>query len=187
MCDDSRKLILWLDGELPADEAAEVGRHLRGCAQCQVELKTYEQLSGALDAYCEATLTAAVPRRPNRRPVMWSAGVAAAVAVVAVLLALPRAHNTQPPAAPPPGAAPAFAALPPAPASVTALKTVHRRPAAAPVRQQEANLPPAQPAIQITIPAEDVFPPGAVPEGVVFVSNVRVSQDGSQQSQFVWP
>jgi hypothetical protein len=49
---------------------------------------------------------------------------------------------------------------------------------------------PAEPAIEITIPSDAMFPPGAVPEGVSFVAEVILGADGSAerlrlQPQFV--
>ena len=39
----------------------------------------------------------------------------------------------------------------------------------------------ADPAIQIAIPADSMFPPGAVPEGVNFVASLSLA-DGSVQA-----
>jgi hypothetical protein len=38
----------------------------------------------------------------------------------------------------------------------------------------------ADPAVQIAIPADAMFPPGAVPEGVTYIANVSLT-DGSVQ------
>ena len=35
MCDFSGKLVAWLDRELPAEEAADVERHLEACTECR--------------------------------------------------------------------------------------------------------------------------------------------------------
>jgi Putative zinc-finger len=40
---------------------------------------------------------------------------------------------------------------------------------------------PAEPAIQIAIPAAAMFPPGAVPEGLTFIADVTIAADGSAQ------
>ena len=107
MCDFSGRLIAWLDGELAADEAVEVGRHLRVCADCRNELRVYERLSGALDAYCEAAMMASGPCRVHfGKPAALGVGITAvAAAVVVVLLAWPRPHDTHPSARPAPAAA----------------------------------------------------------------------------------
>ena len=38
---------------------------------------------------------------------------------------------------------------------------------------------PAEQTIQIIIPADALFPPGAFPEGVSFVADLRLAADGS--------
>jgi anti-sigma factor RsiW len=40
---------------------------------------------------------------------------------------------------------------------------------------------PAEPAIQIAIPAAAMFPPGAVPDGLTFIADVTIAADGSAQ------
>jgi hypothetical protein len=37
----------------------------------------------------------------------------------------------------------------------------------------------AEPTIQILIPADALFPPGALPEGVDFVADLRLAAEGS--------
>ncbi len=192
MCEISRKLIAWLDGELPADEAAGIGRHLRGCAECRSELSVYERLSDALDAYCEAGFAASKPRKAQfdeyLKPVMWGAGAAAAAALVVLLIALPRVRKERPVAQPtlaPPTVRTETvegAVVPEIPG-----KTIHRRRASAPGQSQEARGTFTEPAIQITIPAEAVFPPGAVPEGVSYVADVRIPANGPAEQLLVWP
>jgi hypothetical protein len=49
------------------------------------------------------------------------------------------------------------------------------------------NLLPAEPAIEIVIPAEAVFPPGAIPEGVSFNANLTIGADGFAQRLRLWP
>jgi hypothetical protein len=38
---------------------------------------------------------------------------------------------------------------------------------------------PDEPMIQIAIPADEMFPPGAVPEGMHFVADMTIAPDGS--------
>jgi hypothetical protein len=45
----------------------------------------------------------------------------------------------------------------------------------------DAAWPAAAPAIEITIPAEAVLPPGAAPAGATFVADVTIASDGSAQ------
>jgi anti-sigma factor RsiW len=173
MCDFSGRLIAWLDRELPEEEAADVERHLQECAQCRGRLAAYEQVSGAFHAYCDSI----VASRPRRRLPRWAALASGAVAAAAVLfLAFPRARVERGAPLIPPAAAPSAAIVETAPVPITA---VPRRHTAARRRYQEANLPPAGHDIQITIPADAIFPPGAVPEGVNFTADVTIAPDGS--------
>jgi len=40
---------------------------------------------------------------------------------------------------------------------------------------------PQEPVIQIAIPADEMFPPGAVPQGMHFIADVTISPDGSAE------
>ena len=51
----------------------------------------------------------------------------------------------------------------------------------------EANWLPAEPAIEIAIPADAMFPPGALPEGVNFTANISIAADGSAQQVRLQP
>src|SRR5271168_3456573 len=96
MCEFSGKLIAWLDHELPAEESAEVERHLAGCSECRSGLDVYKRVSGEFDAYCDATIASSVPREvPRWAPKVLGAGAAAAL--VALFLAMPRTR-VEPPA-----------------------------------------------------------------------------------------
>jgi hypothetical protein len=67
----------------------------------------------------------------------------------------------------------------------TQTPTQTRDPAPAPARAPrpsqilDAGWVPASPAIRIAIPAEAMFPPGAVPEGVNFTADFSIAADGS--------
>lgn len=54
---------------------------------------------------------------------------------------------------------------------------------APPQSSQPRNLSPfpAEPPIEIAIPADAMFPPGAVPPGTSFIADVTISADGSPQ------
>jgi len=54
MCEHTRKLILWMDGELGASEAALVEAHVAQCAECRECLAAYRQASVGFEAYCDA-------------------------------------------------------------------------------------------------------------------------------------
>src|SRR5260370_42656022 len=61
------------------------------------------------------------------------------------------------------------------------VKQVHRRHVITPMKTSNANWALAEPAIQIAIPVEAMFPPGAVPEGITFIADLSISADGSIQ------
>ena len=89
MCEFSEKLIAWLDRELPAEEAAEVERHLAGCSECRSGVDAYKRVSGEFDAYCDAAIASSARRGvPRWTPV--AVATAAAAALVALFLAMPR-------------------------------------------------------------------------------------------------
>jgi hypothetical protein len=178
MCDYSTKLVAWLDRELEPEEMAEVQQHLQSCDECRINLAKYQQVSKAFDGYCKAIMTG-VPNCGSRRwvPVL---SAAAAILVLAVTAALRLRTRVQPPSAPPiaiirPTESPAISVPPPAP--VTRVSPHHTAP---PTRKATPKwLPPPQPAIQVAIPADSIFPPGAVPEGVNFIADVNFGPDGS--------
>lgn len=184
MCDYCEKLIAWLDRELPADEAAEVQHHIRGCAECRERLAKYRQVSNTLTEYCVALATTET-QRSSRRLLPVLAGVAAAVVLAALGISLVRTGlESHPPA-------PALAVQPvsqprvtptAAPEAVGARhKPAQRQHAVRPRLPETQNWMPPAPAIQVAIPAGAVFPPGAVPEGVSFTADVSIGPDGSAQ------
>jgi hypothetical protein len=176
MCDYSGKLVAWLDRELSDDETAEVQRHIRECAECRTQVRKYEQVSKSFETYCDAVVTAKVRRgMPRWVPVLSTAAVLAIAAAVALLLLRPRVELPVPPAAAMVAAPPTVAGEP----APTPSKVVHRRRTPPPSQAQNVNWLPAEPAIQIAIPAESMFPPGAVPEGVNFTADVSLAADGS--------
>lgn len=50
-----------------------------------------------------------------------------------------------------------------------------------PSPRQSADAFPAEPPIQIDIPADAMFPPGAFPQGMVFSADLTISADGSPE------
>jgi anti-sigma factor RsiW len=173
MCEYPGNLMAWLDQELPQDEAAEVERHVQTCKECRGQLAHYEQVSRTFDAYCAAAMAAKMRRSvPGWVPLLAGAGVALAV----LLLAFPRSRVEPPPVraltAAPPRAR--VGGTEPAPR-----KTIHGRHAVPPVHEQAAEWVSAEPAVQIAIPAEAMFPPGAVPEGMNFIAELSIAPDGS--------
>ena len=197
MCDVSGKLVAWIDRELPAAEAAEVEKHLETCAGCRHEVDAYKRSSAEFDAYCDEVIAVqAHPAVPRWVPAASVAGVAAALA--ALFLLWPRPHvepvmQAMHPAASVEepvlaGSAASEAAIPvhkshQIPARSIAPSAPRVEPAqavqAAMAQREAAYVFPSEPMIQIAIPASEMFPPGAVPEGVDFVADLSVATDGS--------
>jgi anti-sigma factor RsiW len=178
MCDFSGRLVAWMDGELAENDAAVAERHVRECAECRTRVASYEAVSRDFVAYYNAALPTALSATPPRRLSRWlSVAAASAVAAALVLLALlPRSAKPLPPlpqmavAAPPSIEKTAGKPLPP----------THRTHVAVRRKAPNANWTMAGPAIQIAIPADAMFPPGAVAEGVTYVANLSLA-DGSVQ------
>jgi hypothetical protein len=196
MCEYSGRLIVWMDRELPDDEAASVERHVRQCAECRRAVSEYEEVSGAFLACCEASV------QPRRKTPAWAmGGVAAAAAVAAIVLAQPRVEQLAA-YVPPPTHAPsmAFEKTPAKFAAVQVCGTEFRpcresvayRAAAtgnsqkvessrrlvrlprSPVRApMQSTWIAVEPTVQVALPAEALFPPGAVPQGFSFIADVR--------------
>ena len=200
MCDVEPRLMAWVDGELSANDAAAVSLHLQACSECRDRIEAYRHLSGAFDQYCDAychAFAAAKPvRKLTRRVVMISGGVAVAAAV-AMFLILAARWRIQPAV---PGALPATMAIEaektllleqavhPAPAEIAPVVRIARRKAVEHVKRasaqrqtEDTNLLVSGPAVEIAIPADAIFPPGAVPEGFGFTADVTIAPDGSAQ------
>jgi anti-sigma factor RsiW len=206
MCDFAEKLMAWLDQELPDDDAATVERHLQGCPECRDRVEAYRRVSGVFDRYCDAYCDAVTAskrgRKLTRRVLAISGGLAVAAAVAMFFLLLPR-WRVQPaaPAAPIPAAVvDAAKALPPAHAAQPVLAesrpvaqakrrkvAEHVKQAAAPRQSEETSWLASAPAVEIAIPADAIFPPGAVPEGVGFTADVTIAPDGSAQQVRLHP
>ncbi len=188
MCDFSGSLIAWMDGELEANEAAVLEQHVHACSECRERVAAYGDVSRRFSAYYGAVRETAEATKAHRKLPRWMpvAAAAAVVAAVVLLLALaPRALKPAPlvgkvvethPVAP--QAAPEIASR--------AQSTAPRRHVVAHRKTSTANRELAGPAIQIAIPADAMFPPGAVPEGVNYVAEVSLA-DGSVQGVRLQP
>ncbi len=145
----------------------------------------YEQVSKTFEAYCDAVMAAKT--HPNvLRWVPAVSGALLAVAATVLLFTLQR-----PPIDPRPVVTPRAAAAPVQAlvaesvlsAEPVATKKIHRPRAVLPVQEsvQEpaAKWQPPDTAVQITIPAETMFAPGAIPEGMNFVAELSIGPDGS--------
>ena len=198
MCDFTEKLMAWVDKELSDNDTIAVGRHLQGCPECRERLDTYRQLSGTFDRYCDAYCDAVAASKPGRkltrRVLAISGGVAVAAAVAMFFLLLPRwrVQPAAPSAAPVPTVTAVAKTLPPAhaaqpaPAVIRPVARIARRRGAEQAKQAAAQRPSeetswlaSEPAVEIAIPADAIFPPGAVPEGVGFTADVTIAPDGS--------
>ena len=182
MCDFSARLMAWLDGELPENEAGDVERHLELCPQCRVRVESYRQVSGAFEAYCNShydAIMGSAPRRKSSRRVLtiWeAAGLTAAAAAALFLLAARSRVQLSPPAFVEPAANTATASSP------NQTHDVEKHARAAPKSQlEEIGLAPAEPALEIAIPADAILPPGAAPEGISFDADITIAPDGSAQ------
>jgi anti-sigma factor RsiW len=173
MCDFSGRLVAWMDRELPDNEAADVERHVRECSECRGRVDTYEEVSRAFVAYCDA----AMEGKTHRRLSPWVPLLSGAAAAAAVLfIVFQPASVKQIPAPPLVAAASPAIVLKTEPRPV---KRVHRRHWIAPMKTPDPNWALPEPAIQIAIPVEAMFPPGAVPEGITFIAEVSMAADGS--------
>jgi hypothetical protein len=180
MCDYSGKLVAWMDRELPDSEAADVERHVLACVECWRRIDEYEQVSATFVAYCDAAVGQKTPSRLRHWVPVLSGVAAAAVLALVFMRASVKQIPIQPRAA---EAAPAIVLeAPPMP-----VKTVHRRRPVSRVKVANAAWRLPEPAIQIVIPADAMFPPGAVPEGVSFIAELDIADDGSAQGLRLQP
>jgi len=164
MCEFSGNLIAWMDGELLDGQAAKIEEHLAGCPECQEAVIAYREVSdGFLDCY--AAEIARERPKVRYRAAASVAGVAAAIVLAFVLWprSVERLALRQPP--PPPAPATAFAR----PARQVA-RSLHG-PRLKPVPRREWIV--EAPTVEVALPAEALFPPGAVPPGFSFIADVR--------------
>jgi hypothetical protein len=210
MCEFSQRLVAWLDGELPEGEAAEMDRHLVECMQCRGQLDAYQKASDAFGAYGNAYGDAALSAKPGRISIGPTAAVSTAVAIAATVAAffLFTARIRHSPIRTPaeigsttstsqrlqteqkePASQLAMVAPPravPHPQKSQAADRMRRRGITdrqieAPPPQKDTNSLPGAPAVEIAIPADAIFPPGAVPAGVSFTADVTLASDGSAE------
>ena len=198
MCEYSKRLIAWMDAELAESEAAEVEQHVRACPACGKCVSACEEICREFAAYYAAFMqTRPVARRQKASGWVPIAASVAAVAAMLMIAFMTRSAK-QVPTIQQAAAIPSTVETSPipkttAPASLLAAEDHYR-----PYRQQKAirvgqprrttklestkaEWAMIEPAIQIAIPAEAMFPPGAVPEGVTYIANVSLGPDGLVQ------
>jgi len=180
MCDYSGKLVAWMDRELPDNEASDVERHVAACPECRRRVDVYEQVGAGFVAYCDAAVEQKTSSR-LRRLVPVLASIAAAAALALVFMRVP---VKQIPVRPQEAVASPASAIETAPRPV---KAVHRQRSLPHMKTPSASWTPTEPAIQIVIPAEAMFPPGAVPEGTNFIAELDIAADGSAQGLRLQP
>jgi hypothetical protein len=175
MCEFSSKLIGWIDHELPDAEASAMDHHVAVCRECREQAGAFREVSHAFAVYARA-----VPSVPARSPGAWLLVPSAiATAALAVFLLLPgRFPNTQPNIQRQVEAQSPLPVIVPGKATQT-VATVLRPRVRRRVQTQAAAWQPAEQTIEIIIPADALFPPGAFPEGVGFVADLRLAADGS--------
>lgn len=183
MCEYSECLIAWMDGELIESEAAEVEQHVRACAACRDCASTYEAASREFASYYAASTQAAVTSAPRRSVPFWipAAAVVAAIAAMLAIAFMPHATK-QARTARPVAAIPApVASTPLRETAAPVIRAVAKRHVAAHKKPAATEWAMIDPPIQIAIPADAMFPPGAVPEGVTYIANVSFGTDGMVQ------
>lgn len=202
MCEYSNRLISLLDRELPAEEAVKVELHLETCDECREQIGVFAKVSREVDAYCHETMALNARRvAPTWASVTIAAGVV--TAVLALFLAWPRARVTPATIPLPPVAAANSLAVAgnEMPVAAPLVHQFHRRRAgteglslapvqrkdSAPAQRIAAYDSPEEPMIQIAIPADEIFPPGAVPEGVNFIADLTIAADGTAEGMRLRP
>jgi len=193
MCEFSEKLMAWLDQELPAEESTVIDGHVRACAECRREVLACRELSETMDAYCDAAILASArsPERATPRMVRRAFVGTAAVAAAVLLVFLTVSQRVWRMDSASSGVLP-FAQKPPlAPAELEKSAPVETygaqmpRKIRKPLRPLDAkrgeNPWPEETPVYIAIPADALFPPGALPDGVGFVADVSLRSDGSAQ------
>jgi hypothetical protein len=200
MCELSEKLVRWMDGELTGTDAAVIDGHLKECQECRERLAVYREASDGFTVYCHAAVTTCVGETRRRIP-RWIFAAAAAAVTLLVVLAHDERHSpgtatgllssplavTTPTARPEVGSLSARLAQPsekPAKSQGSERVPTHDRsgqasPARTPARWVASM--PAGPSIEIAIPSDAIFPPGAMPAGMSFVANVTLGTDGSAE------
>lgn len=167
MCKFSGRLVAWLDRELPEAEAIDVEWHVRQCAECRRTVSSYQEIS---DAFLECYTAMPGPR--TRRPWRWAAMACASAAAILLIAVAARPHPQPLPALPqaPHAPAVAFEKTSPRMVAVRARHTLTPAPNPKPSRERWIAV---EPTVEVALPAEALFPPGAVPAGFTFIADIQ--------------
>ena len=181
MCEYENRLIAWIDGELEAVDSLQVELHLQACAMCRNKVRDYREVSRAFAVYH----TAPRIQRFRLRPAGAAAGALAIAATAAAILWMvqtpaPQLRFPAPKIALPPAIAfetkPAGSAIPAkAPEKTVAQQSLAQRKS---IRPQPV-WPNMEPFVEIAIPADAIFAPGAMPAGFTFAADLGIAGDGS--------
>ena len=182
MCEFSQKLIAWLDHELTEATALEIESHVAGCAQCRSEAAAYQQVSATFNEYCEQ-IVASQKRLSLPRWAVASgiAAVAAAVLLLAFAHMRIRKDGAQPLAHVSVSAATPAATMQTAVATPVQKRHFSRAIGLAP--HQVGTWEQPAPMVEIAIPAAAIFPPGAVPDNIIFTADMNITANGPAQIQ----
>ena len=142
------------------------------CRECREQAHSFRDVSHAFALYIRET--AAPPVRSNCRWLLFPAAIAAALLVACFCERLGQLRMSTQHSATSRAELPRFPRTAPVLIAKAARPHVHRRTA-----KRAAPWMPAEPTIQLLIPADALFPPGALPEGVGFVADFRLASDGS--------
>jgi hypothetical protein len=191
MCDFSENLVAWLDGEVPPEEAERTRLHLESCLECRLRVDAYRRATLELVEFCNEQLALESPRVSYGWAAKISAAAAVAAVVALVIVTFGARFRRRPVALREPvspAAAVSTGESLPLPAHGVERARRRQQVGAAPHRIQDASIrpdrhekaysPPYEPVIEISIPAEEMFPPGAVPPGMGFAGDVSISADG---------
>ena len=179
MCEFDGKLIAWLDGELPGEVASAVARHIGSCAGCQERVNAYEEASSAFVVYRDAVARARLNRPRSARPWLAIAGaVAAGLAILLIAQRHPAAYETPRPLDNTRGSETPKPRLDRKEAVIKPV-TARRHRARPRMQAQNAAWVPDVPMISIAIPADALFAPGAIPDGIDFLADLSFAADGS--------
>jgi len=193
MCDFKGNLVAWLDGELSPSDAAAVDQHVRSCTDCRGQVSRFEQMSRDFATFYAGALAQpnSLPAKGSHRTLPWVSLAMAVAAMILITIWLAPLPDRRSPGAPqaakaelPAAQSEPIAKLQPAAVPARHVRAVaKRRPALQTARQaHDRDLIMAQPTVRIAIPADALYPPGAVPQGMAYFANVSLAADGSVQA-----